>query len=78
DIILIHENRSSLFVFRGNYIISGTISCVHKNLYNEFYKDSLYGFLFSTRSFFPASFGSTISGVDIEISLSIPISDFCF
>ena len=22
--------------------------------------------------------GSTISGVDIEISLSIPISDFCF
>ncbi|MCC4339198.1 hypothetical protein, partial [Limosilactobacillus reuteri] len=61
-IILIHENRSSLFVFRGNYIISGTISCVHKNPYNEFYKDS----------------GSTISGVDIEISLSIPISDFCF
>ncbi|MCR1878977.1 hypothetical protein, partial [Limosilactobacillus reuteri] len=46
----------SLFVFRGNYIISGTISCVHKNPYNEFYKDSLYGFLFSTRSFFPASF----------------------
>ena len=35
DIILIHENRSSLFVFRGNYIISGTISCVHKNPYNE-------------------------------------------
>jgi hypothetical protein len=26
----------------------------------------------------PHFFGSTISGVDIEISLSIPISDFCF
>ena len=27
---------------------------------------------------FDEIYGSTISGVDIEISLSIPISDFCF
>ena len=40
-----------MFVFRGNYIISGTISCVHKKPDDEPRFDSSSGFHFGLRVF---------------------------
>src|SRR5699024_12143398 len=45
------RSRSFMFVFRGNYIISGTISCVHKKPDDEPRFESSSGFHFGLRVF---------------------------